>query len=754
MQKTIHNQTKLGATNKKFLVFFLSLLFSIFYFLPPSAYAVTQNASSATLTNGSTLTTGLSGLWTFDGKDMISGVAKDRSGNGYDGNPINIATSTFYTLGKLGQAFRLDGTDDYTTLAGTSAWAFGTGDFSVSLWMNASTWSAYESPFSNGVYGAGWDGFHFERTDFGSGCTPDTANRIVFVPAGPSICSTTTILTNTWYHVVGLRQSGVAYIYINGVQESSGAATGNVTVARNAMVGRNPDNTYPRYFNGKVDDVRVYNRALSAAEVKQLYRLGGNAINASSGVLATGSTLSPGSNNGLVGHWSFDGKDVVSGKVKDRSGSGNDGSPSGIATSTFYTTGKLGQAFNFDGTDDYIETGNTSTLNFERTDRFSVGVWVKTATTQTGREILGNGAYSQNGWSVINIDTNQVRFALANSSSNRVVIDANPPASYYAGSWTYIVFTYDGTSLASGVISYMNGGLVTQDTVSDTLSASILTANSFRIGYGYHTSNIFNGLIDDVRIYNRVLSAAEIKQLYRLGGGVINASSGVLANGSTLGNGNGLVAHWTFDGKDVVSGKVKDRSGSGNDGSPVSIATSTFYTTGKLGQAFNFDGTDDYVDTGTKFPSITSAITVSLWVKPGSSQGTYADILGNHQGDHKGIVLQQQAGNQNLYYFAYGNGSSWVNNSTGNVQLTANGWQHIAVVKDATTCYFYLNGTDQVAARGTCSDAIVPATTINFRIAQGFSDGGRFWNGTADEVRVYNRALTAAEIKQLYNLGR
>ena len=63
---------------------------------------------------------------------------------------------------------------------------------------------------------------------------------------------------------------------------------------------------------------------------------------------------SVGNNIGLIGHWTFDGIDMVGGKAWDISGSGNHGTLTNISTSTFYTKGKIGQGLNFDGSDDYV----------------------------------------------------------------------------------------------------------------------------------------------------------------------------------------------------------------------------------------------------------------------------------------------------------------------------------------------------------------------------------------------------------------
>ena len=75
-------------------------------------------------------------------------------------------------------------------------------------------------------------------------------------------------------------------------------------------------------------------------------------------------------NQGLVGWWTFDGPDMTGGTVWDRSGQGNHGSAIGMATSTMYAAGKIGQALKFDGVDDFVRVGNQSSLNFDETKSF------------------------------------------------------------------------------------------------------------------------------------------------------------------------------------------------------------------------------------------------------------------------------------------------------------------------------------------------------------------------------------------------
>src|SRR5690606_20679208 len=102
-----------------------------------------------------------------------------------------------------------------------------------------------------------------------------------------------------------------------------------------------------RYANGVIDEPRIYNRALSADEVKNLYDLGTpQTVNASQNSSMT---------SGLVGEWSFNGADISGTTAYDRSGSGNNGTLTNGPTPTF---GKVGQALSFDGTDDYISVAD------------------------------------------------------------------------------------------------------------------------------------------------------------------------------------------------------------------------------------------------------------------------------------------------------------------------------------------------------------------------------------------------------------
>ena len=208
----------------------------------------------------------------------------------------------------------------------------------------------------------------------------------------------------------------------------------------------------------------------------------------------------------IIGEWRFE--EGSGGTVSDASGYGNDGTwfGSGEHWDDVNSVPELGTAGKFNGTDDYVRVLDSAILS---PDRITVEAWVKLGDTNPGWEnsiadkqesgvALGWGLYIGNDTSVYmyiattGLDKKSIGFGTLDK-----------------GKWNHVLFTYDGVS----TIRYFKNGL---NTVTNTAIASGLikkTSQPFRIG-GY---NNFNGLIDEVRIYNEILSSAQIQKLYAQG---------------------------------------------------------------------------------------------------------------------------------------------------------------------------------------------------------------------------------------------
>jgi len=185
---------------------------------------------------------------------------------------------------------------------------------------------------------------------------------------------------------------------------------------------------------------------------------------------------------------------------------------------------------------------------------------------------------------------------------------------------------------------------------------------------------------------------------------------------------------------------VKDIKGN-NDG--TTSGTITTGAVGKINEAFDFDGVDDYVEVPDDSSLRPSEITCSLWVK------------GNFRGDWNGLLYKLDSAEDNGYgimeegdvdEFRLGVRSGGVETVVRHIPITSSEWHHIAMTYDGTTLTVYKDG----ASVGTNTGDLTHTTD---RLLIGTRDGNYF-DGIIDEICVYNRALSGFEIRRLYRETR
>jgi hypothetical protein len=317
-------------------------------------------------------------------------------------------------------------------------------------------------------------------------------------------------------------------------------------------------------------------------------------------------------------------------------------------------------------------------------------------------------------------------------------------------SWHYWACTYNSSNRQR--ILYRDGIQVGSNTAAGNFSG----AGGAAIGEGDPTGSptwFFNGTIDDVRIYNRPLSATEIQDLYQAGGGVTQDAS----NPQVLTNG-GLVGHWTFDGKYLnwATNQALDSSGQGNNGTLVNMVQKTSPVSGKIGQALQFNGTNQYVTTGTTgLPTGSNARSVFAWIYVSGSTGNEQDVFsyGNAGTNGQASNFGVQAAGLKLFFSSWG-ASGFTFNS--NLAVTTGAWHFVGYTFTGSgTVTLYLDGAfSQSSVSGF--NTVIPAPSDASVIGSGPNgqEGARYFNGRIDDVRVYNRALSASEVQTLYDLGR
>lgn len=166
--------------------------------------------------------------------------------------------------------------------------------------------------------------------------------------------------------------------------------------------------------------------------------------------------------------------------------------------------------FTFDGSNDYIDYGNV--LSFERTNSFTLSCWVKSNSLSALAGLISKLDTAQVGYSLQISSGGTIRFELKNSGTNFIRVTSS--ATITTSAWANIVITYNGSSLASGVNLYLNGDLISYTINSDTLTASVITTHTLKIGTVSTVANFLNGQVALPMIYNRVLTVVEVLQTF------------------------------------------------------------------------------------------------------------------------------------------------------------------------------------------------------------------------------------------------
>jgi hypothetical protein len=410
-------------------------------------------------------------------------------------------------------------------------------------------------------------------------------------------------------------------------------------------------------------------------------------------------------------------------ELEERSGEVLTDSPGGPVL----TEGVSGSAYYFDGIGNYIDIKPGQTLPFG-SQSYTVAMWVYPNN-------IGKQAFFTRG----ELSKNQLLAIVYYPSGGGLRVnhydnDLQTKQELANGQWYYLAVTYDGayTSL------YLNGTYV------DSLAKGTLNLqNTFtRIGdYREAFYSSFDGTIDEVAIFNKALSEAEISGLYR-------------NKGRLRGNEAGLAAYWNFDNDEGYI--VKDSSQNHNDGvlrndpeAPYRQPKPTV-TEGASGKGYYFDGDGDYIEI-PPIEGLGTEQTKMLWVYADGFMRSHSIYLideGGRESNNNWIELLDSDGN-GVPNIRAGFDAGNLFDSDGEIE--AGYWYHIAVVStSAGDVFTYINGLFD-STHGGFSAKTQPKGIV---IGAASNRGGDF-KGVIDEVAIFNRALSDDEIWRIHqNTGR
>ncbi|MDD5064748.1 MAG: S8 family serine peptidase [Phycisphaerae bacterium] len=817
--------------------------------------------------------------WKFDDG---SGTNADDSAGNNDGTLINMEPATDWVTGQIVGALDFDGVDDYVDVP---SFTVDTNNGTISLWFKTS--ADFSGNYGSQGYLISQDSKYVGYlTVEGNGTVPYKIVGETNTQDDYFVTADDAAPAGVWNHVVVSFYEKVAKTYLNGeLIQTEPVTDSSLTLTR--IGGRTSE-----FFNGQIDDVRFYDKALNVEEIEQIYWVGRglkaycpnpgdgargvdpntelswspnryaishdvyfgtdyddvNDADTSSTTVYKGnydiSTFDPcevGLNAGVTYYWRIDEgypEPVVKGDVwsfkisgvepnlvrlwelngnADDSANGYDGTVYGAT----WTTGQIGDALSFDGSDDYM-TIPSYTVS---TNKGTISFWFKTSADFSSN-------YGGQGF-LISKDSQYVGYLTLEEEGTGyygIVGETDSQDDYFViahdvapeDNWNHIAVSFDNKQATT----YLNGAII-DDSRSVTNSYLTLT----RIG-GVSTV-YFNGQIDDVRFYDKALSEVEVGQIYQEDSsqGVFSLcyqgdenkkasnpnpadeATGVGVNsdlswtageeaqthdvyfgdtnqpafvcnqtGTTFNPGilsYGTTYYWRIDesnGVDTTTGDiwsfttvagpnpnrwwkldecngvtaydcVGDDDGTFNGDDPC-------WVTGKFNGAVDFDGVTDYfsVSSLNSLFNNSSVFTIAGWFNTDQSTGmqTIVGQWSQHSGDYYGWQVLVE---NNKVVAKFGGDVAPMTEITGTINVSS-GWHHFVLVNNGSSnAILYVDGEPD----GTAGSKYMDIYDTKFRIGDGSYgsgtlEGGPF-NGMIDNVMIFNRVLSAEEVKQLYDEG-
>jgi len=477
--------------------------------------------------------------------------------------------------------------------------------------------------------------------------------------------------------------------------------------------------------------------------------------------------------NGLVGCW-----DVASPRSSPGSGTtwtdlsknGNNGT---LTNSPIFAGGINKGIIDFDGTDDYVDLGDI--LDFERTDSFTFTLWInldtialdypklvdkrKNDSSKRGYQFFLGGSSEPS-------HPSSLGMTLTSTNVSNDIVAYSPDNSIKAGVWQHAVLTYSGNSDVSGVIFYIDGVQQATQTVRNGLSATILNDVSLTIASPAlgSSDDFLNGRIANCYVYNRALTAAEIKQNY-------NATKGRFSITSPIVKEN-LVLH-------LDAGDSDSYGGSGTTWTDLAGSNDATLTNGPVyssagGGSFALDGTNDYgaisSHSSFQFGSNTD-YTLEIWFRfddyASGGAGWDKPLITNHltsDNPRTGWMLglagyaygtegqaRAIATNSTPYGNDFGPGTDPTYGSgTDGTLINDGNWHHLLLTVDRDgNAVIYVNGVAEVSSSmGTTAN--IDNTKELWLGRHQWSGGVLTLEGNISIVRIYNKSLTSGEVLQNY----
>ncbi len=705
--------------------------------------ALYGSGAPAPLQNPVNLTAGQVAYWRFE--EQTGSTASDVMGT----YPLTLSSAAVWTpAGKIGGGIVENGTTNSYTAASTANQALGSGNLTLSGWFKTTSTIAGDI-INTGSYVSG------QQADL----YVTGAGTVFFSGYGGSYQApggTSGYNDGNWHLATATYDGSNVRVYVDGTLSSTTGMGGLAVAATPFQIGYEKSGTYnaANFMNGSLDEVGVWNRALNTSEVRALYAAGAGS--------SPDNQVAP--TSGQVAYYKLD---EGTGTTAFDSVNAYNLSWTGTyaAGSQWAATGAANGSAVFDGTD-YLVDGSWNQLSGASPRTMSA--WFKAApgSNPNNAKIMAWGGSATNAYSAISVFNGTIGFS---GSSNDLAVGST---GYLDGNWHMVTVTYDG----SNMYLFLDGAEVAYG--QKTLATA--TGANLSLGASFDGTLPFNGSVDEAGIWNRPLSASEVKALftsrtptaapalsaastYAIAGQNFNASVAGLMGATPAAVSNWSVVSGSLPpgiyldpASGTLSGVMTSTTGTyaptiqamGTNGATTrAVLTITVGTTLKAGAA-TFDGSTSFVTlpqapmAGIYDGSAFQGFTIEAWVDVSTANAISVAEFNSATATTGNVISMG----------AWSGGPQWIGFDSGGTgglvkggTETASTWTHVAFTESATgTQTLYVNGT---AVTTAASQAIPPnvVRTQDYLGKSSFS-GNPLFGGTMADVQVYDRSLSAAEV--------
>ena len=689
--------------------------------------------------------------------------------NTYPGTANNIT----YTSGKFGNAAVFNGSNADIDISSSAINT--TSSYTISMWLNIVDVTQYEGIFANVTSSYLTNQIAFVLNN-------GKINIYSVVSNGNTTLDNTTatpqsaITNNTWFNLVIVADRSLANkakVFFNGVEASYGFVSGGAGTASYSNIKVGLADGVGRYFTGSIDQIRFFNSSLPQSAVTALY-------NETTTTATSASVDYVDANPNSIAYYKMS-------NATDQLGNYN-----GTATNVnFNTEGKFGFAGAFNGSSSYISLP----AGINKNNNFSWSFWYMFNTYTAYDTPIGFFMNSCTNF-IDTLGSGRLSFYDGNSRLT------TPSSTFTAGTWYHVVVTKSSTA---GRKFYVNGSVVATDSGNSNSGSSsggrnLLGAYSSS-GNPTSTAFEFDGKLDQIRIYDSAISAADVTTLYtevECEPAAINAldqfntviytGSGGTEPISTVGFKPGLTwiknrdnaySHQLYDivrgtgsSKNLQSDNNKVQGNDANlygflssfdtNGYTVQSGTSSGYNniwTNQSGEDYvawnwkaplanlstSFNGSSSYITISglSSMFSTKATFTVSLWFKT-TATGNRA-LFDDYTSNNYNIQLYLYDGILNVATRFSGGDSNMTASST---TYNDGNWHYVAVTSNQTTYNTYVDGGSPITWTASSNSHSGQTPTVT----TGASQGGavNFFNGDIAQLRIFNDTLTASEVADLY----